>query len=207
MVAGFMRIPDIHSYVAYLTLEGTQLKSCTSLLLVLVMWLALVLGCSSSHPVNEKPVPPKQTLVSGFKAVPLTPTQYRLAREAVDSLQSMAKQYKEGSVTFESMQASTSRATDDVTKAEKSLPSGADITTLIKAAGSGYLHALMVWAALINYRGNGQYDRPAQREELAEVDRLFGTIGLSTKKKLEKILSLSITATDHAKEILDQAGQ
>lgn len=191
-----------------LLLEGTQLKSCASLLLVLAMWLASVLGCSSSNSVNDKPVPPKQTLVSGFKAVvPLTPIQYRMAREAVDSLQSLSKQYKDGSVTFESMQASTSRATDDVTKAEKSLPPGADITTLIKAAGSGYLHALMVWAALINYQGNGQYDRAAQREELAEVDRLFGTTGLSTKKKLEKILSLSITATDHAKEILDQAGQ
>jgi hypothetical protein len=32
-------------------------------MLASVMWLALVLGCSSSNPINEKPVPPKQTLI------------------------------------------------------------------------------------------------------------------------------------------------
>jgi hypothetical protein len=63
------------------------------MMLVFVMWLILVLGCSSSNPNNEKPIPPKQTLVSGFKAVPLTPTQYKLAREAVNSLESIEKQY------------------------------------------------------------------------------------------------------------------
>jgi hypothetical protein len=106
------------------------------------------------------------------------------------------------------MQMSTSRASEDVSAAEKALPTDADITKLIKAAGTGYLYALMAWAAFINFKGDkGKYDRSAQKESLAEVDRLYDTKGLPTKKKLEKILAVTNTATDRAKEILDQAGQ
>jgi hypothetical protein len=168
----------------------------------------LQMGCSSFAPQAEKLIPPKQTLVSGQKVVPLTPTQYRFAREAVNSLESMKKQYLDGDITFQSMQMSTSRAGKDVDAALAVLPSDADVTHMLKASMTGYRYALMVWAAVIGYKGeNGKYDRSAQQETLAEVDQLFQTKGLPPKKKLERILSLSNTATDNARKILDQAGQ
>jgi hypothetical protein len=181
--------------------------SFTSPCLAFALWLALVLGCASSRVQPETPIPPKQTLISGFKAVPLTPGQYRAAREAVNSLSSIKGQYEDGKVTFESMQMTTSRAGDDISAAGKALPPDADVAKLINAAGTGYIHALSVWAVLINYRGNGNFNRSAQQQELAKVDRIFDTKGLPTKKKLEKILSVSGTATARAKELLDQAGQ
>ncbi len=165
-------------------------------------------GCSSSPPQREKPIPPKQILVSGYKAVPLTHTQYRLAREAVNSLESIKGQYLEGSVTFESMQMNTSRAGKDVNAALEVLPVDADITKLLKGTITGYRYALMVWAVVINYKGeDGKYDRAAQQETLAEVDRFFETKGLPPKKKLKEILVFSNTGTHNAREILDQAGQ
>ncbi len=171
--------------------------------------LVAVIGCNLSGPAAERPVAPKTNLVSGMKPVPLTPSQYRLARTALDSLDSIRNQYidPEGKITFESMQMSTTTATKDV-DAATSVLSDCDLKSMFKAGGAGYLHALMLWATVINYKGsNGAFNHAEQQKELAEVDSIFQTKGLPPKKKLEQVLSISGTAVNKAKEILDQAGQ